>query len=242
MKFGVALMILASLLSVGCREDAGSGTGSGTPPITPAPPIPTATTGGPVAPSGAGSLTPENATGSAAADLKGVTIEAGVATLSPENTKIVFVGTHSGAKPDPRTGGFGKFTGKAEVDADAKTLKTVSIEIETGSLWTQIDMLTNHLKNADFFDVKEHPKAAFQSTKIEAGDATGNVTITGNLTLHGATKEISFPATVSVTDAGLTLSSKFTIDRTEFGMTFGEGKVEKEVSLTVVIGEKTEGK
>ncbi len=240
MKFGAVSMILAGLLLAGCKK--GSDPVYMTPPATPVPSSPEAATGGPAAPSSSGSSGQESGTSSAAADLKPVPIEAGVATLAPENTKIVFVGTHSGAKPDPRTGGFGKFTGKAEVDADTKALKAVSVEIETGSLWTQIEMLTNHLKNADFFDVKEHPQAAFQSTKIEAGDATGSVTITGNLTLHGATKEISFPATVSITDAGLTLSSKFTIDRTEFGMTFGEGKVEKKVALTVVIGEKTEGK
>ena len=240
MKFGVVLMILAGLLLAGCKK--GSVPVYMTPSESPVPAGPTTTPEAPVVASGSASSGQESGTSSAAVDLKAVAIEAGVATLAPENTKIVFVGTHSGAKPDPRTGGFGKFTGKAEVDADAKTLKAVSVEIETGSLWTQIEMLTNHLKNADFFDVKEHPQAAFQSTKIEAGDATGSVTITGNLTLHGATKEISFPATVSITDAGLTLSSKFTIDRTEFGMTFGEGKVEKKVALTVVIGEKTEGK
>ncbi len=242
MKFGAVLMILAGLLLAGCNDQGGTLPVSSTPPEPPVPAAPTTTPAAPAAASGSASSGQESGTSSASADLKAVAIEAGVATLSPENTKIVFVGTHSGAKPDPRTGGFGKFTGKAEVDADAKTLKAVSVEIETGSLWTQIEMLTNHLKNADFFDVKEHPKAAFQSTKIEAGDAAGSVTITGNLTLHGAAKEISFPATVSITDAGLTLSSKFTIDRTEFGMTFGEGKVEKDVSLTVVIGEKTEGK
>jgi len=244
MRFGAVLMILAGLLLAGCNDQGASGPVAGTPPANPVPPSPEATTEAPAAASGSANPAEENATGSAAADLKPVPIEAGVATLAPENTKIVFVGTHSGPKPDPRTGGFGKFTGKAEVNADAKTLKAVSVEIETGSLWTQFPMLTNHLKSADFFDVREHSQAAFQSNKIEAGAAGASsiVTITGNLTLHGATKEISFPATVRITDAGLTLSSKFTIDRTEFGMTFGEGKVEKEVSLTVVIGEKTEVK
>lgn len=174
-------------------------------------------------------------------ELKPVPIESGAAALTQENTKIVFVGTHSGVKPDPRTGGFEKFTGKVDVDTNTKSLKSVSVDIETASVWTEIPNLTNHLKSADFFDVREHPQAAFQSTSIKADDATaGSVTITGNLTLHGATKEISFPAKFSITDEGLTLTSKFSIDRTEFGMTFGADRVEKEVSLTVVIGEKTE--
>jgi polyisoprenoid-binding protein YceI len=167
----------------------------------------------------------------------------GTATLSPENTKIQFVGTHSPPKqPDPRTGGFARFKGKAEVDPAAKTLKSVSVEIDTGSLFTEIgDRLTNHLKSPDFFDVREHPKATFESTKITAGQK-GQSIITGNLSLHGQTKEISFPASVEVTDKGLTLKSEFSIDRTQFGMTYGKGQVEPKVSMTVVVGEKTAAK
>jgi polyisoprenoid-binding protein YceI len=170
--------------------------------------------------------------GFAAAPVKG-----GVATLSPANTKIQFVCAHSGAKPDPRTGGFAKFTGKAEVDAAAKTLKSVIVDIDTTSLFTEIDKLTNHLKSADFFEVRQHPTAKFVSTKIAPGTG-GQATITGKLTLHGVTKEISFPATIAVSDSGLSLQSKFSIDRTQFGMDYGQGKVENKVDLTVVVGEK----
>jgi polyisoprenoid-binding protein YceI len=165
-------------------------------------------------------------------------IKAGAATLSPENTKIQFVCAHSGDKPDPRTGGFAKFSGKAEIDAATKSLKSVTVDIDTTSLFTQIDKLTNHLKSADFFEVRQHPTAKFVSTKIAPG-AGGQTTITGKLTLHGVTKEISFPATVEVTDKGLGLKSQFSIDRTQFGMSYGQGKVENKVDLTVVIGEKT---
>ncbi len=165
-----------------------------------------------------------------------VAVADGVAALSPENTKIQFVGTHSGAKPDPRTGGFAKFSGQAEIDS-AKKLKSVSVEIDTTSLFTSIPKLTDHLKSPDFFEVDEFPTAKFESTQI-TGEGARTV-VTGNLTLHGVTKEISFPATVQVEGEGLLLASQFDIDRTQFGMTYGEGKVENTVSLTVVVGEKT---
>ena len=48
------------------------------------------------------------------------------------------------------------------------------------------------------------------------------------------TKSISFPATVS-TDGGLELSAEFTIDRFDFGMTFGEDKIQKDVTLAVKV-------
>ncbi len=167
-----------------------------------------------------------------------VKLDKGVATLSAANSKITFVGTHSGAKPDPRTGGFGKFTGKVTVDPATKVLTGVTADIETASLFTEIPKLTTHLQTADFFEVREYPKATFESTKVTPGK-DGTATVTGKLTLHGQTKEISFPVTYTVAAEGVTLKSDFTINRGEFGMTFGEGKVEDKVALSVVVGEKT---
>jgi polyisoprenoid-binding protein YceI len=173
-----------------------------------------------------------------AADPTPVVLTKGAATLGPDNTKIQFVGTHVGDKPDPRTGGFAKFTGKAQVDPATKALQSLSAQIDTTSLFTALPMLTSHLKTPDFFEVREYPTAKFESTKIVPGKA-GEVTITGKLTLHGVTKEISFPATVAVGDEGFTLKSEFNIDRSDFKMNFGPDKVHNKVALTLVIGEKT---
>lgn len=159
--------------------------------------------------------------------------DANTVALSEANTKVEFVGVHSDVnKPDPRKGSFGKLTGTATLDAGA--LKSLVVEFDTNSLTTEMDKLTEHLKSPDFFDVKEHPTAKFESTSIEPADG-GKVTITGNLTMLGNTKPVTFPATVTA-DGGLKLNAEFSIDRTEFGMTYGEGKVENAVALTVTIG------
>jgi polyisoprenoid-binding protein YceI len=177
--------------------------------------------------------------GSSAAAAEPVPVASGKVALSPDNTRIVFIGTHAAPKkPDPRTGGFAKFKGEAAVDG--KALKSVTVDIETESLWTEVGgRLTNHLKSADFFEVRQFPTAKFASTKIETA-ADGKVRITGNLTMHGQTKEINFPATISVTDKGLTLASEFTIDRTNWGINYEPNQVVKEVTLKVAIGEKTQ--
>lgn len=172
------------------------------------------------------------------AGLTPVAIESGVVTLRPENTRIQFVGTHIGPKPDPRTGVFKEFTGKAEVDAEQKVLKSVAVEIKTESLETSIPKLTNHLRSPDFFDTREQPSAKFQSTAIKAAE-DGKYVITGNLTLLKTTKEVQFPAKVAINDKGLTLSADFTIDRTEFGMNFGEKQVHKQVAMTIAIGQSS---
>lgn len=166
---------------------------------------------------------------------KPVTVVDGAAELNPENTKVRFVGTHVGDKPDPRTGGFTKFSGKLSVDAGA--LKGLAFDIESDSLWTEIGgKLTTHLKSPDFLDTKEYPEIKFQSTKIAAQD-DGKVAITGDLTLHGVTKSITAPATVSMSEDGITLVAEFSIDRAEFSMTTAVDKVDKSVALTVVVGE-----
>jgi polyisoprenoid-binding protein YceI len=164
-----------------------------------------------------------------------VPVQAGAATLDAQNTKLQFVCAHVGPKPDPRTGSFGKLTGKAQLDAGAKSLKSVVIEIDTNSLTTEFDKLTTHLKSPDFFEVRRFPTAKFESTKIEPG--SGSSQITGKLTLHGVTKEVTIPAKVEVTPTGLHLTSEFTINRSDYGMTYDPKKVEDKVTLTVAIGQ-----
>ncbi|MCG8408675.1 MAG: YceI family protein [Phycisphaerales bacterium] len=165
-----------------------------------------------------------------------VSAKSGAMNLVPTNTRIHFVGTHEGPKPDPRKGGFAEFSGVVDV-ADNGTLRSVSFDIDTTSLWTEIPKLTAHLKSPDFFDVREHPKAGFQSTSVRPSTKTGAFDVTGKLTLLGTTKEITIPTAVSVTPQGVTLDSEFTIDRRQFGMNYGQGKVKNDVTVSVVIGE-----
>src|SRR5262245_27500097 len=107
--------------------------------------------------------------------------------LTGENTKVTWVGTKPGGKHD---GGFKTLTGTATVSGD--DLTKVEVEIDTDSLYADVAKLTLHLKSPDFFGVKNNPKAKFVSTKVEKADK--GVSITGDLTLNGKTKSITFPA------------------------------------------------
>src|SRR5262249_56737705 len=115
-----------------------------------------------------------------------------------------------------------------------ETLK-IEVNIDTDSLYSDepSGKLTGHLKSADFFGVKDNPKATFKSTKVEKGDKT--YTITGDLTMLGKTKPVSFPASVSEKDGVLSLSTEFKIDRTQWGMTYGKGMINDEVTIKVVM-------
>ncbi len=149
--------------------------------------------------------------------------------LTGENTTLKFVGTKKDGKHE---GGFKTLTGTATCGGDPTALK-VECEIDCASLYSDNEMLTGHLKGPDFFGVKENPKATFKSTKVEKdGD---KVKITGDLTLLGKTKPVTMTCTCVHKDGALDLKSEFAIDRTQWGMTYGDGKVDNAVALTLTI-------
>ena len=87
--------------------------------------------------------------------------------------------------------------------------------------------LLGHLSSPDFFNVAEHPTATFEITSVAAatGDASGAThNISGNLTIKGITKEITFPATVSMDGGNFKAEADFNIDRTEWDIRYGSGK------------------
>jgi len=154
-------------------------------------------------------------------------------TLTGENTHITFVGK----KPDGKhTGGFKKLTGSAIiVDGKIESLKA-EVTIDTDSLYSDDAKLTGHLKSPDFFDVKNHPTATFKITKVEKADKI--YTVTGELTLLGKTKTVTFPASIATTGDAVLVSTSFPIDRTLWGMTYGKGKIEDKVELTIKVTAK----
>jgi len=88
--------------------------------------------------------------------------------------------------------------------------------------------LTGHLSSPDFFDVPSHPTSTFTVASIEAG------TVTGNLNLHGVSKSISFPATISVASDKVAVKAEFAINRKDFGINY-PGKTDDLIRDNVVI-------
>ncbi len=87
--------------------------------------------------------------------------------------------------------------------------------------------LVGHLKSEDFFYTEMYPEAKFEfvSASDYTGDATEGIspthTLTGNLTMRGVTKSISFPAEVSISDGAVSAkTNEFSIDRTLWGVNF----------------------
>jgi polyisoprenoid-binding protein YceI len=154
-------------------------------------------------------------------------------SLTGSNTTITFIGTKPQGKHD---GGFKTVTGTASVQNNDPTTLKISLDIDINSLYSDNPKLTKHLLSPDFFAAKSNPKSKFVSTKVEkSGD---EYKITGDFTMLGKTNTITVPAKLAVGGDGLSLSSAFSIDRTQWGMTFGQGKVDNAVKLTVTIKAK----
>jgi polyisoprenoid-binding protein YceI len=155
--------------------------------------------------------------------------------LTGDNTKITFLGTKPKGKHE---GGFKKVTGTATFNGTDATTVAVNLEIDMNSTWTDepSGKLTNHLKSADFFNVKSYPKAKFVSSKVEK-DGDG-YKVTGKLTLNGTTKELSFPAKIEISGQNLSISSTFTINRHDWNVSYGKGVVDDTVTLKVSVNTK----
>jgi polyisoprenoid-binding protein YceI len=155
--------------------------------------------------------------------------------ITPENSKIEFVGSKVTGS---HNGSFQKFSGEIHYTGDVTT-SHVTITMETDSLTTDTPDLTKHLKTADFFDVAKFPQAKFESTSIKAGgDKGASHTVTGNLTLHGVTKSVTFPATIAVAADAVTVDSSFAINRKDFGINFAgatDNLIRDDVVLTLKI-------
>ncbi len=81
------------------------------------------------------------------------------------------------------------------------------------------EMLVGHLKNEDFFDVTKYPTANLEMISVK--DKRVNVVeVKANLTIKGITHEVNFEATVKDADWTVTLTSKFIIDRTRWGIEY----------------------
>lgn len=137
--------------------------------------------------------------------------------ITPQNSKVEFTGSKVTGKHD---GSFQDFSGQIDY-AGTPEQSRVNITMKADSLTTDTPDLTKHLKTADFFDVAKFPEATFVSTSITAGGEKGaSHTVTGNLTLHGVTKAVTFPATISVTPDVATVDSTFSINRKDFGINY----------------------
>ena len=87
-------------------------------------------------------------------------------------------------------GKFTTFEGTVESSTEDFSDAKINFKIDVNSVDTDNQKRDGHLKNEDFFDTAKYPEMTFESTSVEK-IKEGKYNLTGNLTLHGVTKEIT---------------------------------------------------
>ncbi|MFY4731122.1 YceI family protein [Nitrospira sp. BLG_2] len=144
--------------------------------------------------------------------------------IDPDHSAIEFRVAHMVVSKT--SGRFRDYRGFVEMDADAKTLKSIEATIKAGSIDTNHDKRDAHLRDADFLDVDQFPTMTYKMKQYQKQEDI--YTIIGDLTLRGVTKAVTLSGTFNGitkdpwgnTRAGF--SADGTINRKDFGMVWNK--------------------
>jgi polyisoprenoid-binding protein YceI len=158
-------------------------------------------------------------------------------TVDNSQVKVAFKGFGPGKVHD---GSFATVDSKLMLSVEGEVLGTVAIDLK--SMQTEIEKLTTHLQSKDFFDTANYPKATFV-IKEQTDLKNIGLQITGDMTIKGVTKSITFPVKYEVMKGGPNVrlayparyTADFTLDLKNFGIdqTFANSTVQ--VILTVPV-------
>jgi polyisoprenoid-binding protein YceI len=144
-------------------------------------------------------------------------------------------------------GSFSGLSGNLTLHEPDHTLTKVDASIDVTTVSTGDAQRDGHLKSGDFFDAEKFPTMTFRSTKV-IPEGNGDFTVTGDLTIHGVTKTLSFeveglsePAKDPWGNTRVGLSATAKINRKDFGLTWnaaletGGILVGEEISITLEV-------
>lgn len=152
-------------------------------------------------------------------------IDNSASTVKWEGAKVV-KDVHTG-NVNIMEGTFSAKQGKLEAGSFTIDMKSITdTDIKDTA---EANKLVGHLKSADFFHTDSFPTARFEISTVEAASTPDSAKITGNLTLKGITKSISFPAKVGVSDSTVDASARITINRNDWGVIWGGTQTDKKV-------------
>jgi polyisoprenoid-binding protein YceI len=127
-------------------------------------------------------------------------------------------------------GRFSDVSGTIEADEAHPDGSSAEVSIDAASIDTRNEQRDTHLRSADFLDVDHYPVITFRSKQVDgaARKAGDDFKVTGDLTIHGTTREVTLDATYEgkMRDlegkerAGFSATTK--IDRRDFGLVWNQ--------------------
>lgn len=123
-----------------------------------------------------------------------ISAQAETYVLDPRHTQVLFTYSHFGFSNI--TGRFDDIEGEIVYDPQDIASASISITVPIATVSTGVAAMDEHLRKDDLFDAAQFPTATFQSTSVSpAGE--GKYKVTGDLTIHGVTKETEFDVTLN---------------------------------------------
>jgi polyisoprenoid-binding protein YceI len=157
--------------------------------------------------------------------------------LDPPHSSAQFSVRHLGVSTV--RGAFTKVSGTVKYDPANPGKSSIQATIDATSVDTRVDMRDNDLRSPNFLDVQKYPTITFVSKKVE-GAGEGKLKVTGDLTIHGVTKEVALDADVPSApmkdpwgNLRMGTSATAKINRQDFGVSGRPGIVGDEITLTL---------
>ena len=157
--------------------------------------------------------------------------------IDPAHTNAQFAVRHMGISTV--RGSFTKTTGTVQYDPADPSKMAIEATIDANSVDTRNDMRDKDLRGDHFFDVAKYPTLTFKSKSAQVLGA-GKLKITGDLTLHGVTKEVvlnvdgpSQPLKDPRGNVHMGAAASTVIKRSDFGMGAMQGAVGDEITITI---------
>lgn len=165
------------------------------------------------------------------------TADKGTYKIDPVHSSVLFTVTHLGVARF--TGRFDAISGELTADGIGAG-NAVKVEIDATSVNSGFADRDKHLKSPDFFSAAQFPTITFNSTEVKLDDS-GKGTLTGDLTLRGVTKPVTFD--LQHIGAGQDpwggyrsgYTATTTIKRSDWGVDFLLGGISDEVDLVINI-------
>lgn len=136
-------------------------------------------------------------------------------------------------------GVFEKTTGTVVFDPADPSKTQIEATIDASSVNTRVQMRDNDLRSPHFFEVDKYPTITFKSKRTEV-EGPGKLKITGDLTMHGTTKEVVLevegptpPINSPMGDIRMGASATTKINRHDFGVDGGVGIAGDEIQITL---------
>jgi polyisoprenoid-binding protein YceI len=136
-------------------------------------------------------------------------------------------------------GAFTKVSGTGQYDPADPTKTSIDATIDAASVDTRVEMRDKDLRSPNFFDVEKYPTITFKSKHTESA-GEGKLKMTGDLTMHGVTKEVVLDVdgpTAAIKEStgneriGASATTK--VNRRDYGINGGSSVAADDVTITI---------